>query len=198
MKRLLSSILPLALLLNAAAEPLFKSDLSDATVKGPKECWTFADGIITGKNDAKKSGSNLWTTRQFKDFTLQGEFKFPAHVDKDRIDSGVFVRTEGDQIQIGVSGSLKRDLTCSPYISKTGKYPVEANVKDILKPGEWNAFTITAQGAHYLVTLNGKQVLDYTSETAVAEGPIGLQVHPGVEMIIEFRNLEVKPLPEAK
>jgi hypothetical protein len=198
MKPLLFSVLPLALAFTASAEPLFKADLSDSTAKGPKECWTFADGILTGKSDAKKQGSILWTNSKFKDFTLQGEFKFPAHVEKDRIDSGVFLRTEVDQIQIGVSGSLKRDLTCSPYISKTGKYPVEANVKDILKPGEWNAFSITAQGNHYLVSLNGKQVLDYTSETGVPEGPIGLQVHPGVEMIIEFRNLDVKPLAEAK
>ena len=198
MKRLLLSALPLALVVTAAAEPLFKNDLSDATAKGPKEYWTFADGVLTGKSDAKKQGSILWTNRQFKDFTVQGEFKFPAKVETGRIDSGVFLRTEVDQIQIGVSGSLKRDLTCSPYISKTGKYPVEADVKDILKPGEWNAFTITAQGNRYLVTLNGKQVLDYKSETAVAEGPIGLQVHAGVEMIIEFRKLEVTPLPEAK
>jgi len=196
MKHLLLSSLALSAI--ATAEPLFKADLSDATAKGPKECWTVTDGVLTGKSDAKKQGSILWTNAKFKDFTLQGEFKFPAKVEKDRIDSGVFLRTEVDQIQIGVSGSLKRDLTCSPYIGKTGKYPVEADVKDVLKPGEWNAFTITAKGAHYLVTLNGKQVLDYTSQTSVPEGPIGLQVHPGVEMIVEFRNLDLKPLPEAK
>ena len=142
---------------------------------------------------ADKKGSNLWTNEKYKDFTIDGEFKFTG-----RIDSGVFLRTEGDQIQIGISGSLKRDLTCSPYIAKTGKYPVEANVKDNLKEGEWNTFSITAKGAHYLVSLNGKQVLDYTSETSVPEGPIGFQVHPGVEMKIEFRKLDVKPLEASK
>ncbi|MCW1924445.1 DUF1080 domain-containing protein [Luteolibacter arcticus] len=193
MKRILSAAIALTGLSLASAEPLLKPDLSDIVVKGPKECWTFTDGVLTGKSIPEKKGSNLWTKREFKDFTLKGEFKFTG-----RIDSGVFLRAEGDQIQIGISGSLKRDMTCSPYIAKTGKYPKEADVKDLLKEGAWNTFTITAKGNQYLVSLNGKQVMDYTSETAVEKGPIGLQVHPGVEMTIEFRNLEVEPLVEVK
>ncbi|MND03823.1 hypothetical protein D3C83_238250 [compost metagenome] len=68
----------------------------------------------------------------------------------------------------------------------------------MLKEGEWNTFTITAKGNHYLVSLNGKQVLDYVSETAIEEGPIGFQVHPGKEMTVDFRKLEVKSLEAAK
>jgi hypothetical protein len=34
----------------------------------------------------------------------------------------------------------------------------------------------------------------YTSDTAVEKGPIGLQVHPGRAMKIEFRNLRIEPL----
>jgi hypothetical protein len=171
------------------AEPLLtKPDLSDTTTTGPKECWSLsADGVLTGVNIPEKKGSILWTAAKFKDFTLEGEFKFSG-----QIDSGIFLRQETDQIQIGVSRSLKRDMTGSPYISKTGKYPAEADVKDLLKEGEWTTFKIVAKGSRYLVTLNGKQVLDYTSETAIAEGPIGFQVHPGVEMKIEFRKLDVK------
>jgi hypothetical protein len=189
MKRILSAAFALTSLSLASAEPLLKPDLSDAEIKGPAECWAFTDGVLTGKNVPEKKGSILWTKRKFKDFTVTGEFKFTGS-----IDSGVFLRTEGDQIQIGISGSLKRDMTCSPYIAKTGKYPKEADVKDLLKVGEWNAFTITATGNHYVVSLNGKQVMDYTSDTAVEEGPIGFQVHPGVEMTIDFRKLKVKPL----
>jgi hypothetical protein len=191
MKLILAASLALTGL--SLAEPLLKSDLSDVEIKGPKECWTVTDGVLTGKNIPAKTGSILWTARKFKDFTLTGEFKFTG-----RIDSGVFLRTEGDQIQIGISGSLKRDMTGSPYIAKTGKYPKEADVKALLKEGEWNTFTITAKGNQYLVSLNGKQVMDYTSETAVPEGPIGFQVHPGVEMTIDFRKLDVTPLAPAK
>jgi hypothetical protein len=171
-----------------SAEPLLtKPDLANFTIKGPQECWSLTDGVLTGVNVPEKKGSILWTNEKFKDFTVEGEFKFSG-----QIDSGIFLRHETDQIQIGVSRSLKRDMTGSPYISKTGKYPAEADVKGLLKEGEWTAFKIVAKGNHYLVTLNGKQVLDYTSETSIAEGPIGFQVHPGVEMKIEFRKLDVK------
>ncbi|MEK7951510.1 3-keto-disaccharide hydrolase [Luteolibacter soli] len=188
MKALVSSILLIVSASLAIAEPLTpegKLDLFE--IKGPKECWSIQDGVITGKNVPEKKGSILWTKAKYKDFTLEGEFRYT-----NPIDSGVFIRHENDQIQFGISGSLKRDMTCSPYIAKTGKYPVEANVKDIFKDGEWNKFVITAKGPHYVVTLNGKQVLDYTSETALEEGPIGFQVHPGVVMTVEFRKLEVK------
>jgi len=184
----------LAAIASAPAEPLLsKNDLAGFNFKGPKECWSIADGVLTGQNIPAKTGSILWTNDKLHDFTLEGEFKFSG-----KIDSGVFLRHEGDQIQIGISGSLKRDMTCSPYIAKTGKYPVEADVKELLKEGEWNKFLITAKGNHYLVSLNGKQVLDYKSETSVEEGPVGFQVHPGVEMKIEFRSLDLKPLVEAK
>lgn len=182
------SALLLACISCAAAEPLLTKDsLDNFDIKGPKECWTVKDGVITGQNVPEKKGSNLWTKTAYKDFTIEGEVRY-----KNPIDSGVFIRQEGDQIQMGISGSLKRDMTCSPYIAKTGKYPMEANVKDIFKDGEWNKFTITAKGNHYLVSLNGKQVLDYTSQTSIEQGPIGFQVHPGVEMKVEFRNLDVK------
>lgn len=183
----------LSLSLASAEDLINKPDLSEFNFKGPKECWSFVDGVLTGQNVADKKGSNLWTNKNYKDFTIEGDFKFSGE-----IDSGVFLRTENDQIQIGVSRSLKRDMTCSPYIAKTAKYPTQAEVKDLLKQGEWNHFVITAKGAEYIVSLNGKQVLDYHSETSIPEGPIGFQVHPGVEMKVEFRKLEVKAEGEAK
>ena len=191
MKSIRYSALLLACSPCAFAEPLAPEGTLDLfEINGPKECWSMQDGVITGKNVPEKKGSILWTKARYKDFTLEGEFRYTNPVD-----SGVFLRQEGDQIQLGVSGSLKRDMTCSPYIAKTGKYPVEANVKDVFKDGEWNKFVITAKGNHYVVTLNGKQVLDYTSQTAIDEGPVGFQVHPGVEMKVEFRTLDVKRDP---
>lgn len=169
------------------------ADLSDFEVKGREGCWTIENEVLVGQSAPDQKGSVLWTKAHYKDFTLKGEFRFT-----NPIDSGIFIRSEVDQIQLGVSRSLKRDMTGSPYIAKTGKYPVEADVKGVFKDGEWNQIEITAKGKRYLVSINGKQVLDYKSETAVPEGPIGFQVHPGVVMKVEFRNLNIledKPGP---
>jgi hypothetical protein len=67
-------------------------------------------------------------------------------------------------------------------------------VKDLLKTGEWNKMKIVAKGKTYTVTLNDKQVIEYVSDTAKESGPLGLQVHPGVKMKIEFRSVTVNPL----
>jgi hypothetical protein len=110
------------------------------------------------------------------------------------VDSGIFLRAENEQIQIGTSRSLKRDMTASPYIGNKGKYPQEAEgVKDLLKIGEWNKMKIVVKGGVYTVSLNGKQVIEYKSDTAKDEaGPLGLQVHPGVKMKVEFKDLTVE------
>ncbi|WP_035612692.1 DUF1080 domain-containing protein [Haloferula sp. BvORR071] len=176
----------------AGAEPekIFNgTNLDGWKVKGG-EYWTATDGVLKGESDDKKQGSVLWTEKEFKDFTVELEFRFSGD-----IDSGVFLRGEADQIQIGVSRSLKVDMTCSPYIGPKGKYPqTAAGVKELLKDGDWNKMKIVAKGNTYTVSLNGKQVIEYVSDTAKETGPLGLQVHPGVKMKVEFKNLTVEPI----
>ena len=110
------------------------------------------------------------------------------------VDSGFFLRSEDDQVQIGISGSLKRDMTGSPYIPKL-RYPVEAKgVKDILKPKDWNTMKIKAVGKTYTVWLNGVEVMTYTSENMATTGPIGIQLHPGNEMSISYKNIRLAEL----
>ena len=155
--------------------------------------WSVNDGILSSKNGPNKKGSILWTKKSFKNFVIQLDFKFG----KGTIDSGIFMRGDGQdapQIQIGESGSLKRDMTASPYVPKKG-YPVEAEgIKELLKPNDWNTIKAQAIGNQYKVWLNGKEVMTYTLEGAKLEGPIGLQLHPNREMSIDFRNIRVGKL----
>ncbi len=151
--------------------------------------WKVQDGVINCQNGPKKKGSTLWTSKKYKDFIVELDFK----MGKGTVDSGVFIRNN-DQIQIGISGSLKRDMTCSPYIPKKG-YPKEAEgVKELLKPKEWNTLKIKAVGNVYTIWLNGKQVNEYESKTSIKEGPIGLQLHAKRVMHISFRNIKVAEL----
>jgi hypothetical protein len=99
-----------------------------------------------------------------------------------------------DQIQIGISGSLKRDMTASPYIPGKG-YPVEAEgVKELLKMDDWNTLKIEVKGMTYTSYLNGKKVMTYTSVSGKEKGPIGLQLHGKRDMSIDFRSIKVGEL----
>jgi hypothetical protein len=188
----------LAFTLTAAAgehdlKPLFNgSDFSGWVEPENNIWWTIENGVLVGKNDPELKGSTLWTSKEYKDFVLQLDFRFGSGL----VDSGVFLRKVEEQIQIGISGSLKRDMTCSPYVAGKG-YPVEGvGVVALLNQENWNTMRIQAVGNVYTVTLNGKQVLEYPSLTSAEKGPLGLQVHPNRDMQIEFKNIliaEVNP-----
>ncbi len=160
--------------------------------KVPKDniWWTVKDGILKVKSGPKRKGSTLWTEKEYTDFVIESEFKFGEGT----VDSGFFMRKDHDQIQIGISGSLKRDMTGSPYIPGKG-YPVEAEgVKKLLKKDDWNAMRIEAKGNVYTVWLNGKRVMSYKSETAVDKGPIGIQLHGNRDMAIDYRKIRIGEL----
>lgn len=148
------------------------------------------NGVLHIQSGPDKKGSILWTDKKFQNFKIKLQFKMGDGT----VDSGVFLRGENDQIQIGISGSLKRDMTASPYIPKL-RYPVEAkDVAKILKPKDWNSMEIEVVDKSYSVLLNNKLVMTYTSEEIPSEGPIGLQLHPGNVMSIDYKKIKVKIL----
>ena len=158
----------------------------------PNIWWTVNKGILLAKSDADQTGSTLWTKKTYQDFALRLEFKMGSGT----VDSGVFLRGENSnspQIQIGISGSLKVDMTGSPYVPKQG-YPQKAEVKNNLKSKDWNTMTIVAKKNNYKVWLNTQMILDYTLENADLVGPVGFQLHPGRTMDIEFKEIFIKKL----
>ena len=175
--------------------PTFKSifngdDFSGWILPDNNIWWSAGNGILAVTNGPEKKGNILWTEKSYSDFIIKCDFKMGKGI----VDSGIFVRNENDQIQIGISGSLKRDMTCSPYIVGKG-YPVEAEgIAELLKLDDWNSLRVQALGNKYTAWLNGVEVMNYTSDTADEMGQIGLQLHAGKEMSIEYRNLEVAEL----
>jgi hypothetical protein len=176
-------------------EPSFKKLFNGKNLKGwiasaEKDSWQVVDGVLDVKSSPERKGSILWTERIFADFIFQTDFKMGDGV----VDSGVFLKSEANQIQIGISGSLKMDKTGSPYMPGKG-YPVTAaNIPDILKPNDWNTMRIKCEGKNFTVWLNGIEVLQYLSDTIPNEGQIGLQLHPKNEMAIQFRNILIQDI----
>ena len=151
--------------------------------------WTVVDGVLVGQSDEAKKGSMLYTDQAYGDVIVEGEVRFTGD-----IDSGIMVRKPELQLQIGVSRSLKRDMTCCFY---TGKYPESARAPraaELLKAGEWNRIRLEAKGDTFTVWLNGEQVSQYKDATYAEPAPIGLQIHRGVMMKVEFRDLRALAL----
>jgi len=186
----LFALLIVSVLFIQADDPKMKKIFNGKNLKGWVEpdnniWWSVEDGIMKVQSGPEKTGSILWTKKEYEDFVVQADFK----MGEGTVDSGIFLRHDSQQIQIGESGSLKRDMTASPYIPGKG-YPVEAEgVAELLKMDDWNTMKVQAVGNKYTVWLNDQEVMNYTSEDASEKGPIGIQLHPNRDMSIEYRNI---------
>lgn len=199
----LEIVLPASLFLGEAARramaadldfrPLFNgTDLTGWRTPHPNPFWKVVDGVLVGENDEKRRGNVLYTEKAYKDFVFQTDARWQGD-----IDSGIMVRKPRLQMQIGISRSLRRDMTCSFYTGGKEKYPDSGQAKHlegILRPADWNTIRLQAKGVTFTVWLNGKQVSQYTDPRYAHAAPIGLQLHPGVKMRIEFRDLKIKVL----
>ena len=151
--------------------------------------WTIENGILHVQSSEDRKGKILWTEKEYTDFIIEAEFKNVSGI----VDTGIFLRSEKDQIQIGISGSLKKDVTGSPYIPGKG-YPVFSTIDGVLKENDWNHIKVKLVDQTYTVWLNGEEVMTYTSPEIPKSGPIGLQLHPGNIMAVDFRNIKLAEL----
>ncbi len=170
-------------------------DLAGWKTSGPDAFWTAADGVLTGVNDLAfkdyKKGNMLYTEKSYQDVVIECEVRFSGE-----IDSGIMVRRDAAgkkdiQMQIGVSRSLKKDMTGAFYV---GKYPEAGwapKVAALWKNGEWNKVRLQAKGDTYTVWINGEQVSNYVDAAYPQAGPVGLQVHGNVKMKVEYRNISI-------
>jgi hypothetical protein len=177
-------------------EPLLNAnDLSGFKVPQPNVWWKVVDGVLVGESDGvsadQKKGNVLYTEKSYQNFALESDVRFGND-----IDSGFIYSKKPDlQVQIGVSRSLKVDMTGSIYYK--GKYPPEAHAKGVdkvLKVGDWNTIRMEVTGKVTKVWLNGAHVLTFDCPEEATAAPVGLQIHPGVKMKVEFRNLKIAEL----
>jgi hypothetical protein len=200
----LAVAITLALHVHAADQPVgdLKSIFTGTNFAGwkvpdPNPFWKIIDGVLVGENDEKLKGHTLHTTQSYTNFVLELEARWSGE-----IDSGVMMREPEIQVQFGISRSLKRDMTGAFYLAK---HPINAKVgypeaghtkgiEKIFKADDWNKFRIEAKGDTFTVWLNGEQISQYTDARYAGGAPIGLQVHPGLKMKVEFRNIRAKAL----
>lgn len=164
-----------------------------AIPKNQPDHWKLEDGVIVGENP-KKKGSDLWTEKAFGDYELIVEYRTPS----EDYDSGVFLHGNSHQVQIGVSRSLKKDLTACLYCPKdgNGKYPQQPDekIKEAHKLGDWNTLRIITKGKQITTWLNGVEINNYTAVKYPEKGKIGLQLHSGVHQKMEFRVVKIRAI----
>ena len=223
LRTLLASCLVLALSLPVLAdEPRFEilfngKDLSGW--KGADGFWTVENGSIVGEttaeNPTKGNTFLVWQGGKVGDFEFRGKVRFQGN------NSGVQYRSEPVDEEGVVLKGYQADLHPNQdyfgmlYGEKTGrgiiatrgqKVVIDAdgnkNVDGEVGDGaplvddEWNDVRIVAVGNRLIHQVNGVTTVDITDNHSEAflEGLLGLQLHAGPPMKVEFRNLLLRKL----
>ena len=178
--------------------PLFNGkDLTNFKAEESKEFWRVEDGVLIGENNAAKKGNYLWTEKDYRDFVIEFDVRWKGVTERG-VDTGVEMRKPNIQLQLGITGSLKVDMSGSWYTGGKEKYPEAGQAKEaktlMKSEGEWNHFRIQAKGDTFTCWINGQKASEYTDPKFSGAAPIGLQIHPGVVMKCEYRNIQFAEL----
>jgi hypothetical protein len=186
----------------AGFQPLFNGkDLSGW--EGNMDLWKVEDGKIVGDSGAAgiKQNEFLATRESYGDFELRFDFRLKDGVGN----SGVQFRSKrepnspavsGYQADIGEKywGCLYDEHRRNKVL---GQYPMGLFG---VKPTDWNSYIIRAVGPHITLRLNEITTVDYTEYDSKIDrnGIIALQVHSGPSLRVEFKNIRIKKLVDAR
>lgn len=170
--------------------------------EGNLALFRIQSGAIVGGTLAAAIERNefLCTTREFKDFELRLSVKL---LGGDKANAGVQFRTKripdhhevvGFQADMGAGwwGALYDESRRKKVL----KGPDQTKMKDVIREGEWNDYTIRADGPRVQLSINGFQTVDYveTDPTVADSGVICVQIHSGPPSEAWYRDITVAEL----
>ncbi|MFA7472520.1 MAG: DUF1080 domain-containing protein [Spirosomataceae bacterium] len=93
--------------------------------------------------------------------------------------------------------SLRANIQRNAWQSRevTGSLGTSDELKEKIKPGDWNEIHIVARGnnlKHYVNGILMSEVLDNDSVNRSEKGYLGLQIHTGPPMKVEYKDIVIK------
>ena len=160
--------------------------------------WTVANGILRGTSAASEPRHDiLLSNRTYSDFKLKVIYKAIKG------NSGVYFRVDTVDHPYHVFG-LQAEI--DPEKDAGGLYdtggrgwvvqPQPVDVKKWYRPGEWNEMTIIAIGKAVTVYVNGFKTAAIIDDPGRVAGFLGLQLHGGMDMDIQFKEILLMENPK--
>ena len=176
-------------------EPLFNGENLTGWKPLPGGTWDVVDGAIVGKSPrSERRHGILLSERKFKDFEVKAVFRVISG------DSGFYFRCEPVKGGVSVHGFQVEVDTSQETggLYETGgrawvvKPSAEEIPKKAYKAGEWTNLHLTAIGKDITVRINGVVTAELKDDPGRVEGHIGLQLHGGQEMHVEFKDISIQ------
>jgi hypothetical protein len=202
--------------------PLFDGTLKGWDVQpGDEGHWAPWNGMLTydGTSDSKEK--NLWTEKEYGDFTLVCDWRWAGRGPKmqrpiilpdgsekkgadgksiteeiEEVDSGIYLRgSEKSQVNLwnwSVGSGEVYGFRTNMDLPPEVRAGVTPSAKADKPLGQWNRMMVTMQGQELTVVLNGQTVIDHAKLPGVAaKGKLALQHHGAA---IDFANMWIKEL----
>ena len=174
----------------------FKPIFDGKTLKGwtpaPGGKWEVKDGAIVGTSPkSERRHGILLTDKQYSDFVVKAKFRVHSG------DSGFYFRAERVKSAVSVNGFQVEVDTSQETggLYETGgrawvHRPTAAVIKKRkYKKGEWTDLELSAIGGHIVVKINGVVSTELKNDKSRRKGHIGLQLHGGQKMHVEFKDI---------
>jgi hypothetical protein len=178
-------------------------------------------GLTTKEVPAKGNTFIVWRGGVTKDFELRTMFRMENHNSGIQYRSRTRDGAQGKWVMSGYQGDMDdgntytgglyeeggRGILATPgqkvTIGADGKPKVTGtltdpkDIKAAIKNKDWNEYVIIAQGNHLVQKINGIQTVDVTDDDEkrrAMDGLLGLQLHAGPPMKIQFKDITLKVL----
>ena len=180
--------------LNETFTPLFDGKTLQGWHTLPGGTWEVKDGLIVGASPKSEGRHGLLVSDgTYDDFVVRVKFRVIQG------NSGFYFRSEKVGGAVGVHGfqaEVDRSVATSGLYETGGRawvrQPDAKVMADLYKPGQWSEMTVTAVGRYVAVDLNGKKTVELHDDPGRLKGHIALQLHGGMDMDVQFKDIEIR------
>ena len=192
--------------------------------EGNPKFWRVEEGTITGQttSDNPTAGNTflIWREGPVDDFELRLKYRivggnsgiqyrsrevepwvlsgYQADFDADAQYAGILYEERGR----GILAQRGKQVVIHPdgRLEDVGTTTDERTIVADLKKEQWNEYRIVARGNRLVHSINGHVTVDVTDNQESARsmsGLLGLQLHAGPPMKVQFKDIQFKPLGPA-
>jgi hypothetical protein len=192
---------------------------------GNPKFWSVEEGVITGRTTAENPTQGntflIWREGKVEDFVLRLKYRivggnsgiqyrskdhgnwvvggYQADFEAGKTYSGIMYEERGPR---GIMAQRGEMAVWHPDGKKytLGTLGDSNEIQGVIRNEEWNEYTILAQGNYMTHIINGRVTsitIDSDPQKQVFSGILAFQLHAGPPMLVQFKEIELKPLPVA-
>jgi hypothetical protein len=162
----------------------------------PGGSWTWQGDVLVGASPKSEPRHGILVSdARYTDFEVRVEFRVLSG------DSGFYFRVDEKEGAVAVHGfqaEVDTTLETGGLYETGGRAwvvkPSQELMDGLYVPGQWARLRIRAVGSDVDVFINGERTASLRDDPGRTEGHLGLQLHGGQDMHVEYRSLELLDL----